>query len=278
MPRSSSNVKTIVENPKSQGNVKRGKGIFLTLLTFLTVIIVITAVFGGVFYFIIHNNINGLAERYRLSIQSIPLAKLALPKVADPLDPKNMTPDEIKKKYVEFRKENEALKKQFSEELSEANIKLDEYQVYKDDYENLKSDTEKKLEDIKAREAAVYEKELQLKELKQKIDELTANGDKESFKAYFESLDPENAKLLYSEIVKEQQVNADIKKFAQLYEVMDAATAAQIFEQLGNSKIDMTTETLKAMSKDNASAIMESMTPEFAAKITEKLNALYRGN
>ena len=278
MPRSSSNVKTIVENPKSQGNVKRGKGIFLTLLTFLTVIIVITAVFGGVFYFIIHNNINGLAERYRLSIQRIPLTKLALPKVADPLDPKNMTPDEIKKKYVEFRKENEALKKQFSEELSEANIKLDEYQVYKDDYENLKSDTEKKLEDIKAREAAVYEKELQLKELKQKIDELTANGDKESFKVYFESLDPENAKILYSEIVKEQQVNADIKKFAQLYEVMDAATAAQIFEQLGNSKIDMTTETLKAMSKENASAIMESMTPEFAAKITEKLNALYRGN
>lgn len=274
MPKSRSDGKTTFENPKSQINTKKGRGVMFTLLTFLTVIVVIAAVFGGVFYYIIHNNINGLAERYRSSIQNIPLVKLALPKAPDPLDPKYMTEDDIKKKYIEFRNENEALKKQ----LSETNTRLDEYQGYKDDYESLKLDTEKALQDIKDRKAAMDEKELQLKELKQKIDELTANGDKESFKAYYENLDPENAKLLYAEIVKEQQSDVNTKKFAQVYEVMDAAAAAKIFEQLGNSKMDMTAETLKAMKKENSSAILESMTPEFAAKLTEKLNALFKGN
>lgn len=274
MPKSTGTAKSITENPKLQGNAKKGKGALFTLLTFLGVIVVIAAVFGGVFYFVIHNNINGLAEHYRSSIQNIPLAKLALPKAPDPKDPKYMTAEYIKKKYVEYRDENEVLQKQ----LSEANIKLDEYQGLKDEYENLKADTEKKLLEIKDREAAIDEKELQLRELKQKIDELTVNGDKESFKTYFETLDQENAKLLYAEVVREQQVNENIKKFSQVYAAMDAATAAQIFEQLGNSNIDMTAETLKAMSKENASAIIESMTPVFAAKLTEKLNALFRGN
>lgn len=271
MPKSNISGKKTVENPKSQSDAKKGRSIFFTILI---VIIIMVAVFGGVFYLFIHNNISGLAERYRSSIQNIPLAKLALPKAPDPLDPKYMTAQDIKNKYVEFRNENDALKKQ----LSEANTKLDEYRGYKEEYENLKLDNEKKLEEIKAREAAMDEKELQLAELKQKIDELTANGDKESFKEYYETLDTENAKLLYSEIVKEQQVDANIKKFAQVYEVMDAAAAAEIFEQLGNTKIDMTVETLKAMKKEYSSAILESMTPEFAAKVTEKLNALFKGN
>jgi len=40
----------------------------------------------------------------------------------------------------------------------------------------------------------------------------------------------------------------------------------------------MTAETLKVMKKESSSAILESMTPEFAAKVTEKLNALFKGN
>jgi flagellar motility protein MotE (MotC chaperone) len=117
-----------------------------------------------------------------------------------------------------------------------------------------------------------------LNELKKKLDELTANGDKEAFKANYEQLDPENAKELYAKVVKEQQANENVKKFAQVYAAMDASAAAQIFEQLGTAKIDMTAETLKAMSKENSSAILQSMTPVFAAKVTEKLNNLYRGN
>ena len=56
------------------------------------------AVIGGAFYFIMHNNINGIGERYRKNLQAIPVLKLALPSVKDPDDPKYLTDDEIKKK------------------------------------------------------------------------------------------------------------------------------------------------------------------------------------
>lgn len=272
MPKSSSNSDITVKDTKPQKSAK--KKIRSGILTALLVIVVITIVFGSVFYFMIRNNVGGLAERYRPAIQNIPLVRLALPAAHDSDDPKYMTEDEIKNKYIEFKNENEALKKQ----LADANTRLNEYLAFRDDYDQLVLDTEKKANDANAKEAAIREKELQLNELKGKIDELIANGDKESFKAYFEELDPENAKLIYAEIVKEQQVDENIKKFAQVYEVMDAAAAAAIFEQLGNAELDMTADTLKVMKKENSSAILESMTPEFAAKVTEKLNALFRGN
>lgn len=274
MPKSIGDVKATVEPSKLKNSKEKKRGTLVTLLTILAVIVVIIVVFGGVFYFIIYSNINGVAEHYRSSIQNIPLLKNALPEPPDLLDPKYMTERDVKKKYVEFRDQNDALKKQ----LAEANGKLIEYQVYKDDYENMKLDVETKLQEIKERNAALEQKELQLKEEKQKLDELVANGDKESFKLYYETVDPENAKLLFDQIVKEQQVDANIKKFAQVYEVMDAAAAATIFEELGDSKMDMTVETLKAMKKENSSAILESMAPEFAAKVTEELNALFKGN
>jgi flagellar motility protein MotE (MotC chaperone) len=266
--------KTKAENPKSQNNGKKGRGVLFTLLTFLTVIVILAAVFGGVFYFVIHNNVNGLADRYRPNIRNIPLARLALPKAADPLDPKNMTAEEIKKKYIEFRSENTAIQKQ----LADTDTKLSDAQKFKTDYDKLKSDTDKQMQDVKDRQAALDQKDLELKDLKRTLDELTAAGNKEAFKSYFESVDPENAKLIYAEVAKELQADANTKKFAQIYAAMDASAASQIFEQLGNSKMDMIAQTLQAMSKENSSAILAAMTPAFAAKLTEKLDALYKGN
>ncbi len=269
--------KATVENSGSKSKAKSHKSALFTMITVFIVILIIVAVFGGVFYFIIHNNVNGLAERYRSSIQNIPLAKHALPKAPekyDPLDPENLTSKEIEEKYVEFRRENEALKNQ----LAGLNDKLTEYMGYKDEYDALLRKSEEELLKSKEREAALDKRELELDALKKELDELIATGNQEAFSAYFEKLDPENAASIYVEVVKEQQVNANVKKFAQIYAAMDESAAAQIFEELGNSQMEMTAETLKAMSKENSSAILESMTPAFAAKVTEKLNELYREN
>jgi flagellar motility protein MotE (MotC chaperone) len=261
-------------NPKPQGSGNKGKGILATLLTFLAVIVVIAAVFGGVFYFVIHNNVNGLAERYRSSLQGIPVLKLALPAVADPLDPKYLTEGEIRQKYQEFRKKNEELTKQ----LAEANSQLTEAQKYKTDYDAMKQESEKIRQEVKDRQGSLDQKELELKDLEKKVNELIANGDKEGLKEYFESVDAETAKAIYAEVVKEQQADANVKKFAQIYAAMDASAAASIFEQLGKTQIDMIAQTLETMSKENSSEILASMTPAFAAEVTKKLDALYRGN
>lgn len=257
---------------KKDGKKKRSK--FFTIFMILLDIVIIVAAFTAVFYFIFYNNIGGVTQKYYSTVKSIPLLNLALPEAPDPLNPKYMTQGEIRDKYIEYKTENEQLKKQ----LDEAGKKTGELQGFKDDYDKLTNEAQTILQSLKMRETAIAAKEKQLEEQKGKLDEMIAKGDKEGFKEYFETIDPENAALLYEDAVKQQQTDENVKKFAQVYAEMDPASAAAIFEQLGTSKLDMITETLKAMAKDKSSKILEAMTPDFAAKVTEKLNTLYKGD
>ncbi len=260
-------------NSKKKSGSKKRRKLFSILMIILDIVIILAA-FGAVFYFIFYNNIGGVTERYYSTVKSIPVLNLALPEPPDPLNPKYMTQAEIRNKYIEFKNENDQLKKQ----LSEADLNSKNLQVYKDDHDKLTEEAQTKLQDLDTREAAVEEKERQLEELQLKVDESIANGDLDAFKEYFESIDPENAVLLYEAALKKQQIDENIKKFAQVYAEMEPGSAAAIFQQLGTSKLDMITETLQAMNRDAASEILQSMSPDFAAKVTERLNELYKGN
>ncbi|MGE5613337.1 MAG: hypothetical protein ACM3XR_02935 [Bacillota bacterium] len=260
-------------NPSTQGS-KPKKGKLPPLLAVLFIFVIIIAVFGGVFYFIVFNNIGGVAERYYSSLKRIPVLNLALPEEPDPLDPKYMTSAEIRKQYQVFRDENEELKKK----LEEANALIEEYRLYKDNYDSKMKEAENLLKDVEVREIRTKDKETALKELQMKIDELIAKGDKESFKTYFEAMDPENSKAIYEKIIREFQIDENVKQYAKVIENMDADAAAAVFERMGAGNIDKIAETLKAMSKEGASKILESMSPDFAAKVVEKLGEMYRGN
>lgn len=257
---------------KKDGSKKKSK--FFTVFMVILDIVIIIAAFFAVFYFIFYNNIGGVTEKYYSTVKGIPLLNLALPEPPDPLNPKYMTQAEIREKYIEFKKENEELKKQ----LEQSNAKAAELSYYKDNYDKLTQDAGAKLEDLDQREAAVIEKEKQLEELQKKVEEMVANGDREGFREFFESIDPENAAAIYEAILEKQQIDENVKKFAQVYAEMDEDSAAAVFEQLGTSKLDMIAETLKAMNRKDASEIIQSMSPDFAARVTEKLNELYRGN
>jgi len=253
------------------GKKKRSK--FFTAGMIILDVIIIVAAFGAVFYFIVYNNIGGVTERHYSSIKSIPFLKLALPEPPDPLNPKYMTRDEIREKYLEFRDETEKLK----EQLAQADARADELSRYKEDYDRLIQEAAEKLQELDEREAAVAEKEKQLEELKKQLDRAIASGDREAFTEYFESIDPENAAAIYKSVIVEQQTDDNVKKFAQVYAEMDADSAAAIFEQMGTSKLDLIAETLKAMNRKQAAEILQEMSPDFAARVTEKLNELYRG-
>ncbi len=253
---------------------KSEKGGFFRLLTVLLVIIIVIAIFGGVFYFIVSSNIGGVTEKNYSAIKKIPILNLALPEPPDPLNPIYMTDADIKSQYIIYQSENADLNKQ----LDELEAKIAEYRAFMDGYDTLIQEAEARKKDLDEREANVKEKELVLQELQLKLDELIAGGDTAPFVAYFENIDPENAALIYESAMKEEQIDANTKKFAQIYAEMKADAAAVIFEQLGNSQIDMIADTLKAMNRSSASKILESMTPSFAAKVTERLDVLYKGN
>ncbi|HPZ05144.1 MAG: hypothetical protein WAP56_03320 [Acetivibrionales bacterium] len=250
---------------------KRSKS--FTIFMIILDIVIIIAAFVAVFYFIFYNNIGGAAEKHYSKVKAIPLLNLALPEPPDPLNPKYMTQGEIREKYIEYKNENEKLK----EQLVQANARAEGLQAYKDDYDQLTEDAREKLQDLDEREKAITEKERQLEELQKTVEEMIANGDREAFREYFESIDPDNASAIYQAVVEKQQIDENVKKFAQVYAEMDEASAAAIFEQMGTSRLDMIAETLQAMNRKNASKIIESMSPDFAARVTERLNELYRG-
>lgn len=259
-------------NEKKGGKKKRSK--LATIVVILIDIVIIVAAFLAVFYFIFFNNIGGVTEKYYSTVKGIPLLNLALPEEPDPQNPKYMTQGEIRDKYIEYKTENDDLKRQ----LTEAEDKEKELLVFKDDYDELIQQAEAALQSLKMREVAIEAMEQQIAEERISIDEIIASGNTAAFIEHYDSIDPENAQILYEAIVKQQQVDENIKKFALVYAEMDPASAAAIFEQLGTSKLDMITETLKAMNKVNSSEILEAMTPGFAAKVTEELNSLYKGD
>ena len=257
---------------KDTASGSKRKSMLFTLLTFFLVILIVGGILGGGFYLIVHSNINGMGEKYRKNIQNVPILRLALPKAPDPLDPKYLTNKEIKDKYIEFKALNEELNKL----LAEAEKKTADLQKYKDEYDNYKAENDRTAQALKERTALLDDEQVKYDALKKEVDLLIANGDKAGFKEYFEKVSPDMAKEVYTSVVKQQQTDESIKKFAQVYEVMDPAAAAAIFEEMGNDKIDMLAETIKSMKKEKSAEIMAAMSPEFASKLTEKLDELYR--
>lgn len=255
------------KSPQPQGSDKSKNGALLGILAFLAAVIVIVVVFGVAFYYVIHNDKNGLAERFRPQIQQYPLIKWMLPEVSDPGDPKYLTPEEIKARYLDLRKNKDLLTKA----LDEANKQIKDLQKLADELDKAKADDTKVTKDISDKEALLAASEKKLYDEKQKIDTLIANGDTAGFKSYFETVDNIAAQKIYSDIIKQQKVSDDIKKSALLYESMDPAAAAKIFEQMGNPKIDIVVNTIKNMKKEISAQVLAAMDPTFAAKIAEKL-------
>ena len=254
----------VVKEPQTQGSENEPKkekgGLLFAILASITALAVIGVVVGGVFYIIIRNNVNGLTDKYGESIKNVPLLNRALPNPPDPKDPANFSKDKLLNLYNQYKAQNEELKKQASE-LKKQNGEL---QKYKTNADAITSASEKMKADVEKEKA-------DLEKYKKQIDELVARGDKQAFADYFVKVNSETAEKIYNEVVEEKKADEAAKQFAQLYEKMDTGSCAKIFEQLGASKIDLISYTLKNMKKDIAAEILGEMSNDFAAKITEKL-------
>lgn len=255
----------------SKGQKSGMKGVIFGLLAFLTALAIIFAVIGGAFYIIIHNNINGLAEKYRKELQNIPVIKLALPALPvqpDPEDPKNLTDAELREKYSEVRKKRDELESL----LKEANKKITELQTKVDEMDKIKTDADSKLKAAEDKNAQAEALQKKLADERKKLDEMALRGDKAGFRDYFEKADKEVAKKIYEEIMKDQKASDEAKKVTQMYEVMDPAASAKIFEQMGNAKIDLVVDILKSMKKETTAEVLAAMDATFASKVAERLS------
>jgi flagellar motility protein MotE (MotC chaperone) len=262
------------QDPRTQGRgISNGKknGFALGLIAFLTAVAIIAAVFGGVFFIVVHNNVRGLGEKYRKEIQAVPVLRLALPKKPDPDNPEYMTEAELRQKYLSLAKLNDELQKR----LDAAKEEIEQLKTYKENYDSLCAEIEGKKKILDEREKKLENDIEQYNADKIKLDELVAMNDKEGFKAFFEKIDGENAKKLYSEILKSQKEDDEAKKYAAIYESMEPDAAAKILMQMGNAKMDLIVGILRYVKKETAAEILASMEPSFASGVAEKLSEPY---
>ena len=251
-----------IKNSKGAAVGKNSKmnSFMFALLAFVIAVVIMIGILAGAYYFVVNNNVYGIGEKYREEIQNIPMLKWALPSPPDPDDPKYLTDAEIRNRYTAIKDERD----KYLKELEDANKLISELEIYKEGYEKVAAewaDEENKL----------LEEKKKLEEEREELQKLAAQGDKEGFKKYFETIDKDAAEEIYKEILLEEKSNADIKNFIQIYENMDESAAARILNEMGEQKIEIVVKILLGMKKENASAILGRMDAGFASKITEKM-------
>lgn len=90
----------------------------------------------------------------------------------------------------------------------------------------------------------------------------------EEYKAYYESIEPENAENLYKQVVQDLQYEDEIKEYAKAYSAMDADAAAGIIESMTDN-LELAAKILEAMGADARGEILGEMKPDVAAQITK---------
>lgn len=121
------------------------------------------------------------------------------------------------------------------------------------------------------------ENEAQLEEDKQKFYEEVVFGDSaldiDQYKQYYEMIDPDNAEILYKEVVEQQQYDDKVDEFIKTYSAssMKAKDAAAIFETMGDN-MQLVKRILENLSAEDRGDILAAMTDkDMAAKLTEML-------
>ena len=101
--------------------------------------------------------------------------------------------------------------------------------------------------------------------------------DVETYKQYYEEIDPESAAEIYRKVVQGGIDDAAIKAFATTYSGMKAKKAAAIFDEMvSENQIQLVARILAQMSVENRGDILAAMEEANAAKLTQLLepNAL----
>ena len=92
--------------------------------------------------------------------------------------------------------------------------------------------------------------------------------DIETYKEYYESIDPANAEIIYRQVVKQTAVDDQMKEYKQVYSSMKPKEAAAVFDAM-TGELDLVAEILANMDPQSCADILGKMNSENAAKVTE---------
>ncbi len=144
---------------------------------------------------------------------------------------------------------------------------------------NAQAETDKKtIEELSSQvgELGTYKEEQKNFELeKEKYYEEVVFSDQapdiEEYKTYYESIDPENAEVLYKQVCEQIQKSQEIKDYAATYSSMKPKEAAAIFDTMTDD-LNLVADILLTMDTESRAKILGKMNSDTAAKLTEIMN------
>ena len=147
-------------------------------------------------------------------------------------------------------------------------------------YQELENNKDTQISDLQAEVNRLKQFEEQQKafeELRAKFYEEVVFGEKaidvENYIEYYQSIDKENADLLYLRAIEKYAYSQEVQERAKYYSSMKPAKAAQIFVEM-TGDLDIVVALLNSMSAENSGAIISAigdLDSVLAAKITKLL-------
>lgn len=179
-------------------------------------------------------------------------------------------------KILPDTKEKDAVDAQYPyTTLDEAIARIKELEIQLADAQTQSNATSDNVADLEAEIARLKEFEEQqaaFEEEKTKFYQEVVFADNapdiSEYRAYYESIDPSNAEILYKQVVEQEEESTQIKEYADTYAEMKPKQAAAIMEQMTDN-LELVAKILKNMDASARGAILGAMDSEVAARVTK---------
>lgn len=245
------NMETDLENTEEEEGSSSKLAVALVTLVIIIVWLAILAL-------LIKWDVGGFGSTVmRPLLKDIPYVNRILPDSEDNLSTEEDYPYKNMDEAVAYIKELE-------QELAQAQQGSSENSAYIADLEA----QSQKLKEYEANEAAFEEE-------KEKFYNEVVFSDQapdiEQYKEYYESIDPDNAELLYKQVVEQQQTDSKIADYVKGYSQMKPKEAAAIFDTMTDN-LNLVAQILENMDAQSRADILGKMNSDTAAKVTEIMN------
>ena len=245
------NMETDLENTEEEEGSSSKLAVALVTLVIIVVWLAILAL-------LIKWDVGGFGSTVmRPLLKDIPYVNRILPDSEDNLSTEEDYPYKNMDEAVAYIKELE-------QELAQAQQGSSENSAYIADLEA----QSQKLKEYEANEAAFEE------EKEKCYNEVVFSDqapDIEQYKEYYESIDPDNAELLYKQVVEQQQTDSKISDYVKGYSQMKPKEAAAIFDTMTDN-LNLVAQILENMDAQSRADILGKMNSDTAAKVTEIMN------
>lgn len=224
------------------------------LLVFVTFIIIV--IWLAIFGLLIKMDVGGFGSTVLYPIfKDVPVINKVLPRVVNEYEEQDTqyqyasmeeAIERIKELELEVYYSNSE-KEEKDDTIAALNEEIAELSVYRDNQVSFETTKEKFYEEVVFSDEAPDIKE---------------------YKAYYESIDPENAAILYKQVVKQTEKSDKLKDYIATYSSMKPKEAAAIFNTMTDD-LGLVADILEGMNAQARADILGKMDAETAARVTE---------